>query len=129
MKTEWRLFAGAGLFFSITGSIYWFASYEHAGSTMLALAVAAVFMVAGWLWFQSRRLGGPRPEDRVDAEPSDGAADLGYFPGSSIWPFVVGWAGVAIGNAFVFGPWLGLAGGLLLLVGVIGYAVESSRKS
>lgn len=128
MKTEWRLFAGAGGFFALTGAIYWFVSYEHAGSTMLGLAVAAVLMVAGWLWFQSRRLDGPRPEDRVDAEPSDGAADVGYFPGSSIWPFVVGWAGVAIANAFVFGPWLGLAGGLLLVVGVIGYAVESSRK-
>jgi hypothetical protein len=127
VKVEWRLFAGAGAFFSLTGTLYWFVSYEDAGTTMLALAVAAVFMVAGWLLFQSRKVG-TRPEDRLDAEPGDGAGELGYFPSSSIWPFVLGCGAVVVANGFVFGVWLALFGGLLLLVGVIGYAFEASAK-
>ena len=129
MKVEWRLFAGAGGFFLLTSSIYWFVTYEDAGTTMLGMGVAAVLLVAAWLLFQSRRLGGPRPEDRTDAEPSDGAGDLGYFPASSIWPLVLAAGAVVVANAFVFGVWLGLAGALLVVIGIVGYASEASYKA
>jgi hypothetical protein len=128
VKVEWRLFAGAGAFLILTGSIYWFVSYEHAGSVMLALAVPAVLMVAGWLFLWSRRTG-PRPEDRPDASPSDAAGDIGYFPSSSIWPFVIGCGAILIANGFVFGVFLGLTGAVIVTVGVIGYAVEASSKA
>ncbi|MCA1691241.1 MAG: cytochrome c oxidase subunit 4 [Acidimicrobiales bacterium] len=128
MKVEWMLFAGAGAFFALTGSIYWFVSYEQAGTTMLALAVAAVLMVAGWLALWSRR-GGARPEDRGDADPGDEAGDIGYFPSSSIWPFAIACGGVVLANALVFGVWLGLTGAVMLLIGVIGYAAEASSKA
>jgi hypothetical protein len=129
MKVEWRLFAGAGVFLILTSTLYWFVSYEDAGTTLLGMAVAAVLMVAGWLAYQAHRLGEPRPEDRPDAEPSEGAGELGYFPASSIWPLVLGAGAVLFANAFVFGVWLGLAGGLLLLVGIVGYASEASSKA
>jgi hypothetical protein len=129
VKVEWRLFAGAGAFLTVTSTIYWFVSYEHAGTALLGMAVAAVLMVAGWLAFQAHRLGGPRPEDRPDAEPSEGAGDLGYFPASSTWPLVLGAGGVLAANGFVFGVWLGLAGGLLILIGIVGYASEASSKA
>ena len=129
MKVEWRLFAGAGVFLILTSSIYWFVSYEDAGTTLLAMGVAAVLMVGTWLAWQGRRLGGPRPEDRPDADPSDGAGDLGYFPTSSIWPLVLAAGAVVVANAFVFGVWLGLAGALLVAIGIIGYATEASSKA
>ena len=129
MKAEWRLFAGAGAFFTVTGTAYWFASYEDAGTTMLALAVVSVLMVAGWLLFQSRRLPGPRPSDRVDAVPADGAGALGSFPARSIWPFVIAWGAVVLANALVFGVFLGVVGGLIVLVGVVGYVAEAGRRA
>ncbi len=128
MKLEWLLFAGAGAFLILTSTLYWFVSYEDAGTTLLGMGVAAVLMVAGWLAFQARRLGGPRPEDRPDADPSDGAGDLGYFPSSSIWPLVLGAGAVVIANGFVFGVWLVLAGAVLVVIGIVGYASEASSK-
>jgi hypothetical protein len=129
MKTEWRLFVGAAAFLTLTSTVYWFVTYEDAGTVMLGLGMLAVLMIGVWLLFQSRRLDGPRPEDRPDASPGDGAGDLGYFPASSIWPLVVGAGMVVVANALVFGPWLGFTGGLIVLVGVIGYTVEASRKA
>ncbi len=128
MKTEWKLFAGAAGFFSLTGSIYWFVSYEQAGTTMLALAVAGLLMIGGWLFLWSRRVG-LRPEDRPDASPDDAAEDIGYFPSSSIWPFVIACGAIVMAVALVFGVWLGLTGALIVLVGIIGYACEASSKA
>jgi hypothetical protein len=128
MRVEWRLFAGAGVFFTITGTIYWFASYEDAGTVLLGLAVAAVLMVAGWLLFQARRVG-MRPEDRADATVADGAGEVDYFPSSSVWPLVVAAGAVVCANALAFGIWLGVGGVLLLLAGVVGYAYEASSKA
>ena len=128
MKVEWRLFVGAAAFLLLTGSIYWFVSYEEAGTILLLSGLVASGMVGGWLYLQSRRLGAPRPEDRRDAVPGDGAGDLGYFPMSSVWPFVLGWGGVVAANALVFGVWLGVTGLVIIAVGVIGYAVEASRR-
>ncbi len=127
MKTEWKLFAGAAGFFSLTGSIYWFVSYEQAGTTMLALAVAGLLMIGGWLFLWSRRVG-LRPEDRPDASPDDAAEDIGYFPSSSIWPFVAGGGVVVLSVGLVFGVWLSLFGGILLAVATLGYAVEANSK-
>jgi hypothetical protein len=128
VKVEWRLFAGAGVFFALTGSVYWFVTYENAGTTMLLMGVLAVAMVAAWLYVQGRRLGGPRPEDRPDALPGDGAGEVGYFPVASVWPFVLGWGGVVVANSLVFGVWLGVTGGLIIAIGIIGYAAEASRR-
>jgi hypothetical protein len=128
MKVEWRLFAGAAAFLLLTGSIYWFVTYEDAGTTMLLMGLLAVGMIGAWLFLQSRKLDGPRPEDRADADPGDGAGPIGSFPVASVWPFVLGWGAVVAANALVFGVWLGVTGLLIVAVGVIGFAVEASRK-
>ena len=128
MKVEWRLFVGASAFLLLTGGTYWFVSYEDAGTTMLLFALVASAMIGGWLYLQSRKLAGPRPEDRGDAHPGEGAGELGRFPVASVWPFVLGWGGVVAANALVFGVWLGVAGLLIIAVGVIGFAVEASRR-
>lgn len=128
MKVEWRLFAGAAAFFTVTASAYWFVSYEDAGTTMLGVSVPAFAFVAAWLWFQHRRIE-PRPEDRGDAEPSDGAGEVGYFPSSSAWPFVLAAGAVVVANGLVFGPPIAVVGLLLMLAGVFGYAREADTKA
>ncbi len=128
MKDEWRLFAGGAVIVAATAALYWFITYEQAGSVLLSLCGGALALVAGWLFLKARVLEGPRPEDG-DAEPGDGAEEIGYFPSSSIWPFVAGSGVVVLSVGLVFGVWLSLFGGILLAVATLGYAVEANSKS
>ena len=127
MKVEWRLFVGAAAFFTITAATYWFVSYEDAGTTMLAASVPAFAFIGAWLWFQNRNHG-PRPEDDGEAGPADAAEDLGYFPSSSAWPFVLSAGAVVLDNGLVFGPPIAVVGILLMAAGVFGYVREADTK-
>ncbi len=128
MKVEWRLFAGAAVFYTVTAAIYWFVSYEQAGTAMLAASVPAFALVGLWLLFQGHRHRA-RPEDDGDASPADAAEDLGYFPSSSAWPVVLSAGVVVLANGFVFGPPIAVVGLLLMVAGVFGYAREADQKA
>lgn len=128
MKVEWRLFLGAAGFFSVTAAAYWFVTYEDAGTTMLAASVPAFAFIGLWLWFQNRK-NGPRPEDRPDATQYDGVGDVGYYPSSSAWPFVLGAGATVVANGFVFGAPIAVLGALLMAAGVVGYAREADHKA
>ena len=130
MKVERRLFLGAAGFFTVTASAYWFISYEDAGTTMLAASVPAFAFVGLWLWFQARRHGGgARPEDDGEATHADAAEDLGYFPASSAWPFVLSAGAVILANGLVFGPPIAVIGLILMAAGTFGYAREADTKA
>ncbi len=128
MKVEWQLFAGAAGFFTVTAAAYWFVSYEDAGTTMLAVSVPAFAFVSAWLWLQHRRVGA-RPEDLRDADPADGTGDVGYFPSSSAWPFVLAAGAVVVADGLVFGAPIAVIGLLLMLAGVFGFAREADMKA
>jgi hypothetical protein len=127
MRVEWKLFAGAGLFYAVTTSLYWFVSYEHAGSTMLALSVPAFLMIGAYLLLQGRRHG-LRPEDRADASLEEGDGEIGYFPSSSVWPLVLGLGAVALANSLVFGLGLAAVGAGLTITAAVAYAAEANSK-
>ena len=128
MNVEWLLFMGAALFFAVTASAYWFITYEHAGTAMLGASVPAFAFVGLWLLFQTRGKG-PRAEDDGDASPADAADDLGYFPSSSAWPFVLSAGVVVLANGMVFGPTIAVVGLILMVAGVFGYSRESDQKA
>ncbi|MGI8808530.1 MAG: aa3-type cytochrome oxidase subunit IV [Acidimicrobiales bacterium] len=128
MKVEWLLFMGAALFFAVTASAYWFITYEHAGTAMLAASVPAFAFVGLWLLFQGRRHDA-RAEDDGDASPADAADDLGYFPSSSAWPFVFSVGAVVLANGLVFGPPIAVIGLILMVAGTFGYAREADQKA
>ena len=128
MNVEWLLFMGAAVFFAVTASAYWFITYEHAGTAMLGASVPAFAFVGLWLLFQTRGKG-PRAEDDGDATPADAADDLGYFPSSSAWPFVLSAGVVVLANGLVFGPPIAVVGLILMVAGVFGYARESDQKA
>lgn len=132
MNVEFKLFAGAAAFAGLVGAIYWFASYEHSGTTMLVLSGVAFLMVAAYLAIVGRRVG-RRPSDRADADPGDeadlyGPGDAEYFPPSSVWPFVAANGVVVLGLGLVFGAGVGSLGVLLLVVGIAGFASEANAK-
>ncbi|MGC4852373.1 cytochrome c oxidase subunit 4 [Micromonospora sp. DT4] len=107
MKTEWRIFLIiAGFLFGATilygawthgesGNIEW------VGTVALALSFLLCSMCGGFFWFVSRRID-LRPEDRADAEISDGAGEVGFFSPGSYWPFGLALAAATAALGLVF---------------------------
>ena len=58
---------------------------------------------------------------------AEGPGAVDAFPGSSIWPFVLGMGAMFAVLTFVFGLWMAPLAAALLLSGVIGGTVESRR--
>ena len=57
----------------------------------------------------------------------DSAGVIDAFPGSSIWPFILGMGAFMVALSFVFGIWLAPIAGALIISAVIGATVESRR--
>lgn len=115
MKTEYRVFLGLASFLLVTAVIYWFwteaalGHYDWAGTTALVLTGLLCLMCGGYFWFVSRRID-PRPEDRLEAEISDAAGEVGFFSPGSYWPF-----GIALSATLAF---LGMALWMWWLIGL-----------
>jgi hypothetical protein len=127
MSVEWKLFTGAAMFAALVSGLYWFVTYEHAGTTMLVFSGAAMLLVAAYLASVGGRRG-PRPSDRGDASPGDEAEEPVYFPSSSVWPFVAAAGTMVLGFGLVFGLGVVSLGIILLAAGVAGYASEANAK-
>ncbi len=127
MKFEWRLMAGLGLFLAPFTALYWFTSYEVAGSLLLAGLVVGPLLLGVYLATVARKVG-VRPEDRLEATMADGAGSVGTFPAPSGWPAVIalGAAQSAIGLAL--NGWLAVPGVALLLAGMVGLAGRTSTR-
>jgi hypothetical protein len=124
MKVESFFYLGVTAFFVVIGTIYWFWSYEDAGTTMLAAASLLGLTAGGYLLLQARRFP-PRPEDRPDATLADGAGLVDQFPASTVWPFVFGFGATVLATGFVFGVFVVLGGAIVLAFGVIGMIRQS----
>jgi hypothetical protein len=69
----------------------------------------------------------PRPSDDPEASLEDGAGVVGAFPGSSVWPFVLGVGATFVALAFVFGAWTLGVGLFLAVAALVGVIYESRR--
>jgi hypothetical protein len=118
--------AGVGIFFGIIGIIYWFTSYEEGGFAML-IGSALLGLLPGsyYLWWSIHMK--PQPDDDPEAEVAQGAGTVESFPGSSIWPFLLGMGAMFCVLTFVFGLWLAPLAAALILSAAIGVTVESRR--
>jgi membrane glycosyltransferase len=117
---------GVGVFFSIVGAIYWFTSYEEAGFLMLIGSALLGFLPGSYyLWWSYNT------KERLDDDPqaaiADGAGAVGSFPGSSIWPFILGLGVAFAGLTFVFGLWMAPIAAALIVSAAVGVTVESRR--
>lgn len=124
MKSEARVFLGVTVFFIVIGIVYWFTSYEDAGSVMLAAAAVMGLVAGGAIWFVGRNTA-PRAEDLPDATQADGAGIVDEFPTESIWPFAVGLSGAILASGFAFGAWLVIIGVATLALSLVGYIQEA----
>jgi hypothetical protein len=126
VRVEAILLLFLGVFFGIVGLVYWFWSYEDAGTAMLVGTCLLGFLPGSYYFFWHRRMG-YRVEDRHDASIEEGAGEINSFPGSSIWPFVLGMGAFLTVNSLVFGIWLILPGITLIITALVGVTAESRR--
>jgi Cytochrome c oxidase subunit IV len=119
VRTEGIIFAIMAVFFGIATPIYWLLSYEPAGTTALALTAVMSALIAFYLLFTARRLPGPRPEDRTDAEIEEGAGDVGFYSPHSWWPLFLALSAAVTGFGLVYAWWL-LGLGLILVLLTLG---------
>jgi uncharacterized membrane protein len=126
MKVYGLFLGGTGLFFAIIAGIYWFTGYEDAGFLML-IGSALLGLLPGsyYLWWSYRQT--PQPDDDPDADVAEGAGTVESFPGSSIWPFILGMGAMFAVLTFVFGLWMAPLAAALILSAAIGATVESRR--
>lgn len=131
LKVEAHLFLGVAVFFLVCTAVYgvWTGKTEPAGTVALGLTAGLFLIVGSFLWFASRRLVGPRPEDDVAAEVSDGAGDVGFFSPGSYWPFAMAGAGALAAIAIAFWlVWLLVIGLGFLMLGICGLLFEHQRN-
>jgi len=110
MRAEAWLFAICAMFFLLVAPAYWFITYDWTGTSALTMTFLLMLLVAFFLGFHARRME-PRPEDRNEAEISDGAGELGFFPPYSWWPL---WSAATLG-IIVFGA--AMAAWWLVIIG------------
>jgi len=110
MRAEAWLFTICAMFFLLVAPAYWFITYDWTGTSALTMTFLLMLLVAFFLGFHARRME-PRPEDRNEAEISDGAGELGFFPPYSWWPL---WSAATLG-IIVFGA--AMAAWWLVIIG------------
>jgi hypothetical protein len=98
-------------------------SKEWVGTVCLVFSVLLAFMVGYYLWFTARRMEA-RPEDRPDAEISEGAGEVGFFPPHSWWPIALAAGFTTIMVGLIIGPFLAIIGAGFTLVALLGFQFE-----
>lgn len=113
----WRTFAAVGAFVAVLAAIYWFTSYEEAGTALLVLASALSLWSAAYL----RRHGA--------SPPDDDEAETAYLPHESVWPFVIGLGVFLALNGLLVGGWFFVPGVAVLALGLAGWLRQSRARS
>lgn len=119
LRVQWQMFAAVAAFIGVIAIVYWFVSYEDAGTTMLALAAGLAALVGGWLFVQDRR--------STDADVSN-HAPVHYLPTSSVWPLAIGVGATLTVNGFVLGLPYAAPGAGVLALAVAGFVAQSRRR-
>ena len=123
MKVEGLLFSLLTVFFFVVTTVYWLLSRDPTGTTALGLTGGLTFIIGFYLMFTASRME-PRPEDRPDAEISEGAGEIGFFPPYSWWPIALAGAFSLVGAGLVFGPFLLAIGFMAICVTAVGFQFE-----
>jgi cobalamin synthase len=114
-----RVFFGVGAFVALLAIVYWYTSYEEAGTALLALAAVLSLWCGAYLWLQQR----PR-SDRTAA----GADTTAYLPHASVWPFAIGLGAATVLNGLVLGIWVIVPGAALMALGIGGFIGQTRRR-
>jgi hypothetical protein len=117
VKVVGRAYVALGALIALIAAVYWFTSYEDAGTTMLLLSACLAVFIGGYLALAARRTTAHHGDE---AEP--------YLPHASAWPFFVGVAALVTANGLALGLWALVPGAIALAGALIGYAGQSRRR-
>lgn len=131
MKVESRIFYVVTIFCFFIAIVYGVWTHLQSGYGVEPVGLVALLLTGGlaliagsYLQFISRRIE-PRPEDREDAEISEGAGEMGFFSPGSYWPIAMAGAVALAGLAMAFFHiWLIVIAGVLILFTVGGLVFE-----
>jgi len=126
MRAEAWVMALVAIFFGIVTPVYWFLSGDPTGTSALVMTTLLGGLVAFYLAVVAKQIDA-RPEDRGEAEVSDGAGELGFFPPYSWWPLWCAATLSIIVLGLVFGWWLFIIGTGLGIVALSGFIFEYYR--
>jgi Cytochrome c oxidase subunit IV len=125
VRTVEKVFLASGAFILVSATIYWFVSYEWAGTILLVGTGTATLVVAAYTWLRVRSSTG-FAEDRGDADPGDGEGEpITSFTMDSPWPLAFGIGVAVLAGGLVFGPPLLIVGVVVIVVAVVGMMRES----
>ena len=116
-RVQARIFLGIATFMALIGIVYWFASYEPAGTTMLGLSSALAAVCGVYLQVQSEH------------EPTGGHAGEQYLPHSSVWPFGIGVGALLAVNGLIVGVGYAVPGLVVLAIAIVGLVSQSRRRA
>jgi hypothetical protein len=138
---EVRFFLRTAIYTLTITVIYWFLSYEIAGSTLLlSLGLAAIFfVVVGVVMIRhakedptpgdarpgnvvQRTLGFDEPEGEGVRAPL--ALEDDMIPSSSIWPLTTAIAALLLGLGLIYGGWMWGPGAVLATVALWGWVTQ-----
>ena len=117
------LFALYAIFLVVVSAAYWLLSEDPTGTTCIALSGALAFIVGYYLLFTARRMEA-RPEDRADAEISEGSGEMGFFSPHSWWPLATAAAFSLTTLGLVFGRFMILMGLVAVIITTVGFLFE-----
>ena len=123
MKTEAAVFGVIAAIILPPAVVYFIFSGDPAGTACLLLSFGLASIVGYYLWFTARRMEA-RPEDRGDAEISEGAGEVGFFPPHSWWPIALAGAFAVTTLGIAFGPFLVIIGFGLVAIAAMGFLFE-----
>ncbi len=124
MRTSIGYWGYVCVFGFVVGAIYWFLTYEPAGTLLLIFMGLCGLVISGYLFVRARSLSLPE-DDREGTFEDAAGVPIGRFSAGSVWPVLMG-LGIALGlQGFIFGRWLLVAGGVLFVWATIGLMQES----
>lgn len=131
MKAEARIFEIVTVFAFLMAVVYGVMTglmtrdgVEPVGVVALILTGGLALLSGSYFQFIHRRIE-DRPEDREDAEISEGAGELGFFSPGSYWPLGLGASAALAGISLAFfQPWLIITAAVLVLITVGGLVFE-----
>ena len=123
LTVQWRTFVGIGVFVLVLAVVYWFASYDYAGTVMLALASGLSFFSAAYLALQDRSAVRQARDGVADEQ-----AERQYLPHASLWPFGIGVGAFLAFNGLILGFAYAVPGAIVVGVSVAGVVTQTRRR-
>lgn len=124
MRLWARIFLFSAAFSLVVAVVYWFVSYERAGSALLLFMYLASLFLGVYLalrWWRAR----PAADDPEARHESAAGEEVGRFPGGTVWPFVFAVGALIALQGFIYGVWLLVPGLLLCASACLGLTLQS----